>query len=188
MLLGQRPTEQGFGEQLTYDNPILLPNFINFESPPCSPDIPIFSSFLVAWPCSLVNFIISLTPSSPIVANGLFFIISCSRYCGRKLLASSRLIPSVVSQDRLFRSWNIRHILRNHQPLDKNEGFLSLSQLCNLGLHLYFFQQLMPSLGTEESISIFLRGHLLLLLHVVKFMQRKVEQTDSHWISSHFSK
>ena len=93
-----------FGEQLTYDNPILLPNFINFESPPCSPDIPIFSSFLVAWPCSLVNFIISLTPSSPIVANGLFFIISCSRYCGRKLLASSRLIPSVVSQDRLFRS------------------------------------------------------------------------------------
>jgi hypothetical protein len=30
------------------------------------------------------------------LANGLFFIISCSRYCGKKLLASSRLIPSVV--------------------------------------------------------------------------------------------
>ena len=85
-----------FGEQLTYDNPILLPNFINFESPPCSPDIPIFSSFLVAWPRSLVNFIISPTPSSSFLANGLFFIISCSRYCGKKLLASSRLIPSVV--------------------------------------------------------------------------------------------
>ena len=85
-----------FGEQLTYDNPILLPNFINFESPPCSPDIPNFSSFLVAWPRSLVNFIISPTPSSSFLVNGLFFIISCSRYCGKKLLASSRLIPSVV--------------------------------------------------------------------------------------------
>ena len=83
-----------FGEQLTYDNPILLHNFMDFPS--CSPHIPIFRSFLVVWPLSLENIIISPTPSSSFAAYGLLFIISYSRYCGKKLLESSILIPSVV--------------------------------------------------------------------------------------------
>ena len=83
-----------FGEQLTYDNPILLHNFMDFPS--CSPYIPIFRSFLVVWPLSLENIIISPTPSSSFAAYGLLFIISYSRYCGKKLLESSILIPSVV--------------------------------------------------------------------------------------------
>ena len=107
-----------FDKQLTYDNPFLLHNFMDFPS--CSPHIPIFRSFLVEWPLSLVNIIISPTPSSSFAAYGLFFIILYSRYCDKKLLESSLLIQSVVCV-RLFvpklknSSWGIYiHFYRGH--------------------------------------------------------------------------